>query len=1249
MTIDNSIVAKGIQRKNKLECKLIDFVISSSNDFIIQMFGIDENRKTYSITVKNYKPFFYIQIPDTWKQNEIAEYIVNIKKYVKNELNYEINFDYEHVHHHKLYGFDGYKQHSFIKIICNNLTPINIIKNLFYDKKLQKLFKNGYVFNGESTYIYEVQIPPLLRYFHIQSISPSGWICVNNYTSATKKKTHCDYEVYSNYRNIVGLNEKEDIVPYKICSFDIEASSSHGDFPLAKKGYNKVAYEIFNYIETRQIHSDEYENILYKLLLTVFDFNVDYDIDNVFLKNPKQMTREYFDECFKKMLEEDVSNITSKDDSILDYLNNIENKCKTSDEKYEDEYDENMMDYEEEFYKKKSFTKRKQKKGETCNIINFLQDSKLEKVDKVTKLTETLQCIYPDIEGDKVTFIGSTFINFQDKEPYLNHCLVLDKCEEPTNENTVYKSCETEKELLMSWRDIILEEDPDIIIGYNIFGFDYKFMFERAEENGCKNDFCQISRNHYTSTKLKESSIVIASGQHDLKYIEMPGRLQIDMYNYFRRDFNLSSYKLDNVAAEFLSDKISKIEYDEENGLSKIYTKNMKGLEKDGFVRFEILDHSNTLYNNGEKFKVLEMDQDSFIIKNKINYNNKYSLKWSLAKDDVTPQDIFRLTNEGPAEKSIIAKYCIQDCNLVHHLFKKIDVMTTYIEMSKICSVPISFLVFRGQGIKLTSYIAKKCREKDTLMPLISKGNPFDAYEGAIVLEPKTGLYLDNPVACVDYSSLYPSSIISENISHDSKVWTKEIDLNGNIVHETGEKDENGKYIYDNLSDYKYVDIKYETFGYKRLSPTAKASKVKTGYKICRFAQFQNGKAIMPSILEELLAARKATKKQMKTEKDPFMQNILDKRQLSIKVTANSLYGQCGAKTSTFYEMDVAASTTATGRKLLHYAKEIIENVYTNYEIESKYGKMISNAEYIYGDTDSVFFTFNLKDSITGKPVTGQKALEVTIDMAKEAGNLATKFLKNPHDLEYEKTFLPFCLLSKKRYVGMLYEEDPNKCYRKSMGIVLKRRDNAPIVKDVYGGIIDILMNEKDVNIARDYLDNMLDKLIKKEVNVEKLIISKSLRAFYKNPNSIAHKVLANRIAERDPGNKPSAGDRIPYIYIINNNKKALQGEKIETPQYIKDNKIKIDYGFYISNQIMNPVSQLFALVLYEMKEFKRKKNGFIQKLETMKENLEYDKYIKKEQELKNKEIENIMFKKYLIHGKQQKLGNRDIMNYFTK
>lgn len=86
------------------------------------------------------------------------------------------------------------------------------------------------------------------------------------------------------------------------------------------------------------------------------------------------------------------------------------------------------------------------------------------------------------------------------------------------------------------------------------------------------------------------------------------------------------------------------------------------------------------------------------------------------------------------------------------------------------------------------------------------------------------------------------------------------------------------------------------------------------------------------------------------------------------------------------------------------------------------------------------------------------------------------------------------------------------------------------------------------------------------------MVITKSLRSGYKNPQQIAHKVLADRITSRDPGNKPSSGDRIPFVYIHHPNKKALQGEKIETPTFIRENNLKIDYSFYITNQIMKPV-----------------------------------------------------------------------------
>jgi DNA polymerase elongation subunit (family B) len=576
--------------------------------------------------------------------------------------------------------------------------------------------------------------------------------------------------------------------------------------------------------------------------------------------------------------------------------------------------------------------------------------------------------------------------------------------------------------------------------------------------------------------------------------------------------------------------------------------------------------------------------------------------------------------------------------------------------MAKICSVPINFLVMRGQGIKLTSYVAKKCREKRTLMPVIEKGGLDEGYEGAIVLDPKCDLYLDNPVACVDYASLYPSSMISENLSHDTKVWTCEYDLAGNLIEEWGEKDENGVYIYDNLPGYEYVDIKYDTYVYRRKNPKAAAEKILNGYKLCRFAQplidkNNDGEGIMPSILKELLKARKDTRKLIPQQKDEFMKNVLDQRQLGYKVTANSLYGQCGAKTSTFYEKDIAACTTATGRKLLTYAKKIIEECYGNKICQTeKYGPVLTKAEYIYGDTDSVFFTFNLQ-TLDGKPIRGKEALEITIEIAQEAGHLASKFLKGPHDLEYEKTFMPFCLLSKKRYVGMLYETDPNKGKRKEMGIVLKRRDNAPIVKDIYGGIIDILMKKQNIQEAIDFLKSCLQNIVDEKYAMEKLIITKSLRSGYKNPQSIAHKVLADRITARDPGNKPGPGDRIPFVYISTKDKKALQGDKIETPTFIIENKLKIDYSFYITNQIMKPVQQVFALVLEKIWEKNNKKPKLL-KFKRDVENLrkEYadnsEKFGEKVEDLRCKEIKALLFDEYLRETNNEKAGLQSILKF---
>jgi DNA polymerase elongation subunit (family B) len=114
----------------------------------------------------------------------------------------------------------------------------------------------------------------------------------------------------------------------------------------------------------------------------------------------------------------------------------------------------------------------------------------------------------------------------------------------------------------------------------------------------------------------------------------------------------------------------------------------------------------------------------------------------------------------------------------------------------------------------------------------------------------------------------------------------------------------------------------------------------------------------------------------------------------------------------------------------------------------------------------------------------------------------------------------------------------------------------------------------------------MLGKLKAGALPLEKLIITKSLRSGYKNPRSIAHKVLADRIGQRDQGNEPRPGDRMQFIYI-KGAKKGLQGDRIETPAFIKAHDLPIDYSHYITNQVMKPLQQVFGLVLDEMAGYK--------------------------------------------------------------
>lgn len=1278
---------------------------TTSRHFRIQMFGINEKGETCAFFVENFKPFFYVKVPEDWSAENMIGWFSESKKKCRYSAKYCLSCVVER--HKKLYDFTGDKDFEFAKCTFSNMSA------LYQFRKVITTTNND---SDILLPVYESKIPPLLRYFHIQNISPSGWVFINdnNVDTPETKTTSCTYEYICTTQDIIALPDKETPVPYKICSVDIEASSSHGDFPLPVKDYKRAATQFVDALQLRvskqKLGKDAVELWLKKAILAIFGFGTMETIDLVYPKTPvtKYDIKEWTKILLTTTLEDIVKGNSKKKEHILKISSLFESLALT--EKQEEDNDDgagavvaSVTDPSHFVVQELNPMKKKYKplitETQKKNIISvYLLDNDVSREDKIqtlnTILTESES--FPQLEGDCVTFIGSTFLKYGQTEPYKKHCIVIGSCDPVDGAEIV--SVKTEIACLLEWTQLIQEEDPDIIIGYNIFGFDYQFMFHRSKELDIVDDFCAFSRVQgeicYKRDKETDEKVLdhtqnrLASGDYDLHYPAMSGRLQIDLLFYFRRDYNLSSYKLDDVAGTMIRDDIKGIELTT-NGQTKLYSKNLSGLHVNDFIHLEIASFTTDYYMSGKKFRVKDIEFGVVVSGNVLIPDGKYnvitidglhpdleptkqSIKWGMAKDDVSPQDIFRLSKESASSRAIVAKYCLQDCNLVHHLMTKVDVLTGYIEMARICSVPINFLVFRGQGIKLTSYVAKVCREKQTLMPDLEKNLNDDGYEGAIVLPPKCAMYGENPVACVDYSSLYPSIAKGWNLSPNSKVWTKNYDLEGKLVKindvlitaENYAMLEREAYKYDNLPEFQYIETTFDSFEtHQKITASGKEGKkekLRSGTKVCRWAQFPNGQeGIIPCIIGHLLKARKETRLKGEKETDPFIANILDKRQLGYKVTANSLYGQMGSSVSTFFEKDVAASITAIGRMMIIYAKRMVEEVYgDSLYTSSKSGEIVqTRSAYVYGDTDSVFFTFHLEEPGTGSPIRGKRALELTIEIAQEAARLCSLFLPAPMQLAYEKTLMNFILLSKKRYVGILYEFNPNKGKLKFMGLPLKRRDSCDYLKDVYGGILTILMKEPDnIEKAIEFLNTSLKSLVDGNVSMEKLALTKSLRSYYKNPAQIAHKVLAERIGERDPGNKPKPGDRIKYVFIENKGgKKMLLGERIETPLFIQQNKLPLDYHYYITNQLMNPLQQLFSLAVEKIYLYKGKKQKDIGDLHKTLDKLFTDShsdlevFMKKREKHCSSEVKKLLFDPFLNEIYNTQNGIQTLLQFYKR
>lgn len=1151
----------------------IDFYHTENEDermeFNMMLFGKTKEDKSVTVNIEGFKPYFYVEIDSRWRMPLINKIMSDIKAKIYKKHLREGLLSYEIKQAHKFHGFTDDAEFNFLRLVFSDYTSMRE-----YARAFERKHEMPYISRQRriTFKLYESNIHPIIRFFHIQNIDPIGWCKIEkskfkSFKPDTRRGT-TDICVNCNFNDVNRL-ECADIHRFKILSFDIECVSEDGKFP-----HNR--------------------------------------------------------------------------------------------------------------------------------------------------------------DGDKVIQIGMTYSYLGDQECFKEVVLCLKKTSPVPG--AIVKCYKDEISLMLAFTDEIKKEDPDIITGYNIFGFDFDYLRNRAKKFNIQTQFSQLSRiKGFACNYVEQTLESSAMGRNNLKYYNTPGRVCIDLMKYVQREQKLSSYKLDAVAGTFIRDKIDSYEYIRESSddLKKYISKESVGDKDDdsdddeksedshlndtdeeystdeednaavdndddihirrknkdnsrkkkvrctklkvkSTTGIKVNDYIAIYYNDGptdnrvgKKFKVLYVDEKTIVIPGKVSLREyikrKWKVYWCQAKDDVGPNDIFRMYKGSAHDKSVIAKYCLKDSSLCNRLMAKLQILPNSIGMGNVCCVPLSYLFLRGQSIKIFSLVSKQCRDENYLIPTTKKkqkkqpvkdsngkiveteeekqekrhqrfiqslinddeddeDEDDDKYEGATVFDPIKGVHYE-PIIVGDYSSLYPSSMIMKNLSHNSIVLDPK---------------------YDNLPGYRYHEQSYNNSDGTTTT--------------CRFAEKigddpMKTKSTIPRILMKLLATRKRYNAMKETEKDAFKKAVWDGLQLAYKITANSLYGQCGSPISPISMIAIAACTTSIGRDMLETARGFVENemasiikliveavesnddtkylafmrkfyknvidsrVVMKEKVKGPDGKVIIendrpkevfvyngreeyyqwlkkqlyellggytlNPQCIYGDTDSVFFKLNMVDRKTNQPYKEHGSLKISIKVGIIVTAILNYTLDYPQGLAYEKVYWPFIIISKKRYVGNLYSFDPNEFYQKSMGLVTKRRDNADIVKVVVGGIIDQILNKRSPRGAVDFVKSRLKNIITGKYNIDKFIISKTLKdkEAYADWTKQVHVVLAERMGERDPGNKPQSNDRIPFVYIETGKKVKLQGERVEHPQYIKENKLKIDYLFYITNQIMKPSLQFLELI----------------------------------------------------------------------
>ena len=731
----------------------------------------------------------------------------------------------------------------------------------------------------------------------------------------------------------------------------------------------------------------------------------------------------------------------------------------------------------------------------------------------------------------------------------------------------------SEEALIYGFCELIQNEDPDVITGYNILKWDWAYIDGRI--NRLAMEWPEIGRMigrkpRVTPARKWETR---SGGKHNFPTVDIDGRVNIDLYPAIRYSYKLDTYTLGSVSQHFLGKTKREVKADEMFSTYDRYraARDIMEAQFDNIEDFEELLNVTDQAFDGDVPDNVDPDELSKLFPEPLEVGTRWLMERGFPYAPFIEYHIAKLL------MTRLVQYALTDSDLPDELFDKLNSWINQTIMASIMGVSVPDLTARGQQLRCISQMFD-ISARDGIIMDQREQTKFD-FEGAFVCEPKVGLH-DN-VICLDFSSLYPSIIISHNIClstcipkhlydqipkehcHIFRLTNKEI-----TEYKEGELGENGS------------DDEVEKAVSNR--PKRKSVKQKEILEIpsevileVRFIKSEIYQGIIPRLVERLVKRRGEVKKQLSDlialEKngvkiDQSKKIVLDAVQLALKTSANSFYGFLGVKEGRLPFAEGAMCVTKCGREMIG---QVITYINDRYQ-----------ADLIYGDTDSVMF--RIPNLLIDKCV--QRGKEI----AKEITDELFSNLKSVN-LEFEKAMrmLSFC---KKKYVAALVEDGKYNFDEKKLlkrGIVLARRDNCKWLRNVYTKVLIPILKGDPIEVSFQLLIQEIIDLLEGKVHPRELSLIREYGGPYSrqaNGSVYFLEIFAEKLRRR--GIEIEGGDRLEYIIVFDSetqDRKTKVGDRMELlSDYVEsqstDNPMKIDYLHYIQKVLMNAIDQLFEV-----------------------------------------------------------------------